>query len=143
MKRILELNNRENIEVDLEEKEKGFVLSISGNLKNSAGQNNRDIYEKYVMGENEFIKKAELIRLLEIWERYHLNDMRPGTPKQMEALRSREVGENAIEGYMADSSYLKNVDLYNDNGYEYGSAWLFEEIPAEVINELKDIVENW
>lgn len=137
MRKVLGLKSREFIEVNLSEESKGIVLSISGVLKNSSGQNYKDIYNEYIIGNPKLTKKAELSRLLEIWERHHLNDMRAGTPKQMKALRGKNLD------YLNAVSYLEELDLAIDDGYSYGSAWLFEEIPNEIINEIKHIIKTW
>ena len=137
IKKKLKLEGIENIEIKLEDKKKGLTLSIIGHLKDSSGQNYDEIYNQYIVGNPEFPKKAELARIIEIWKEYHLNDLTPGTPKQMEALKGKSLGyKEAVE-------YLKTLKLDVDNGYSYGSAWLMTQIPHNIVAELYDLMETW
>ena len=131
-------NCKVTIEVELREKEKGLSLAISGNIWNprgtdcySCGQNIDEIAELFP-----YNKKVQ--RIKEIWEQYHLNDLTPGTPKQ-EAFVKQWRKENNVVGWAYDEicTALKNVDLYEDNGYKYGHGWLLREIPAGIIEEIK------
>jgi len=82
----------------------------------------------------------------EIWNRYHLNDMKAGSPKQEEFLDSldddyRSAGFSSHYDWAC--SVLEEAGLHPDltymhNGspYRYGSAWLREEVPAEVLEWL-------
>lgn len=133
----LKLKGIENIEIKLEDKEKGLTLSITGHLKDSGGQNYDEIYNQYIVGNPKFPKKAKLARIIEIWKEYHLNDLTPGTPKQMEALKGKSLEyKEAVE-------YLKTLKLDVDNGYSYGSAWLMTQIPHDIVAELYDLMETW
>ena len=137
IKKKLKLEGIENIEIKLEDKGEGLTLSITGHLEDSGGQNYDEIYNQYIVGNPEFPKKAELARIIEIWKEYHLNDLTPGTPKQMEALKGKSLGyEEAVE-------YLKTLKLDVDNGYSYGSAWLMTQIPNGIVAELYDLMETW
>lgn len=75
--------------------------------------------------------------LLDIWKRWHLNDMRAGTPEQEQHLR-----ENPVNAVYPQSHYdlacesLAKAGLNPHNGYSYGSKWLREEVPAEVLEQL-------
>lgn len=64
MRKVLRLKGGEFIEVNLSKESKGIVLSISGVLENSSGQNYEDIYNEYIIGNPKFTKKAKLSRLL-------------------------------------------------------------------------------
>lgn len=72
------------------------------------------------------------------WERWHLNDMKAGTPAQ-DAVLARRKAE--YKGY-PQSHYdwalqvLAEEGLASDNGYRYGSKWLKEEVPQDVIDFL-------
>lgn len=137
IKRKLSLDFGEYIEVELIKEEGGLNLSMSGTLKDSWGQNYDELYEQYVVENSEFTKKDKLARLIEIWKQYHLNELTPGTPKQMELLKDKDLG------YTEAVDYLKAFDLNIDNGYAYGSAWLRTEIPQDIVDEVVTIVENW
>lgn len=74
-------------------------------------------------------------RLKQAWERWHLNDMRAGTPKQEELVRKwRLTAED--KGYTAACKMLEENDLLIDDGYRYGTAWLKEEVPLDVLEWL-------
>lgn len=70
----------------------------------------------------------------DLWRAYHLNDMQPGTPKQMEALEKAGL-RNSGAGYDAQVQYLQAVGLYEDEWggqpYRYGSGWLKFDIPSD------------
>lgn len=76
-------------------------------------------------------------KLLEIWERWHLNDLRAGTPAQEQALREVKHTFSRLDWYTDACNYLSSIDLLIDNGYKYGTAWLTEELPQDVIDYLE------
>lgn len=86
-------------------------------------------------------------RIRQVWKRWHLNDMRAGSPRQEEWLRDHPVSYTYLQShYDAAVAALTKAGLYPDteylrNGepYRYGSAWLFEPVPAEILRE----VEEW
>lgn len=86
----------------------------------------------------ELIPTKKVKRIQEIWERYHLNDLRAGTKKQIEAIKEWESQGNKYS-YTNACEYLKSIDLFEDRGYEYGHGWLFEPVPAEIIEEVKQL----
>jgi hypothetical protein len=74
---------------------------------------------------------ADLKRLCDIWDRWHLNGMSAGCVHQTEIVYE-------------DSPYGRRVDLdattaANDcpQGYRYGSAWLFDALPADVLDDVR------
>lgn len=89
---------------------------------------------EYIAGLFPKDKKAQ--RMMEIWKRYHLNDMRAGTPKQEDYLREKELQGWEYKSYKNACETLKAAGLYEDNGYKYGHAWNYEEIPEEIIKEI-------
>lgn len=197
-------NCKVTVEVELE----GGRLSICGNIWNpretdiySGGQNIEEIADL-------FKGSRKVQRIKAIWERWHLNDMKAGTPAQETELKKHtfpgypkshyewaletlhQVGPFTVWAFepltpeqdaqewgaslagkhfkrpakvKVDFSAISNSTFYDrehaeifaksiapelapeirglecDNGYKYGSAWLKEELPAEVIAE----VESW
>jgi hypothetical protein len=87
---------------------------------------------------------AMLNRLAVVWDRWHLNDMRAGTPAQMQWLREREheYPGYPIDHYTWAKEGLAAAGLQPDNGYSYGSAWLHEEVPDDVLTWLRDLPET-
>ena len=84
----------------------------------------------------------DLDKVLEIWDRWHLNDMIAGSPAQMEFLRQNPVPR---EGYAATCERLAEVGLNPDpaaDGYKYGTKWLREDVPAEVIEFLQSLPDD-
>lgn len=83
-------------------------------------------------------------RVVSIWKKWHLNDMHAGSPKQEEFLETLNLPnynhyENAKAklkdaGLDPDESYI-----HNGKPYEYGSAWLYVELPMQVVQE----IESW
>jgi hypothetical protein len=87
-------------------------------------------------------KKAQ--RMLEIWKKWHLNDMKAGSPAQEAFLATNPVSytypethyEKACEALAAAGINPDPNYIHNGKPYEYGSAWLKVELPAEVIAEI-------
>lgn len=117
------------------------TLSISGSYNGGAGQ----IVDTLKKLDTVAIPKQDLQDLIEIWERWHLNDLRAGCVHQKPMEVSYDHPE--YEHY----KWLNNKRC--PNGYKWGTAWLIEEIPHEVIDRVieiftaqpkaKSIVEEW
>lgn len=81
------------------------------------------------------LQKEDLRTLHWFWTRWNLNDLRAGSPKQMEEIwRLRREGIQYEYKEMCE--YLKTKGLYVDNGYRYGSGWIKEDVPEIVIKWL-------
>ena len=140
---------RETLTIDLEKVNEYEVLTISGDVWNTkrtdilcGGQICDDIKEW--LDNNKFVKlyieEKKLRKLLEIWERWHLNDLHAGTRKQEKAIREWRK-KNNITGWAYDKEceYLKSIGLLVDRGYEYGSSWLYEPLPKDVVEFIKSL----
>ena len=89
-------------------------------------------------------------RFFDVWRRWHLNDMCAGSPAQSEHLRTLEAEGRGFTGcpvshYDWARAELAAVGLHPDPGYlhdgkpyAYGSAWLREDVPADVLGWLYD-----
>lgn len=78
--------------------------------------------------------------LIAIWRRWHLNDMRAGTPTQEALLREVEPELLKSGDYYSNAcAYLEAHGLLIDNGYKFGTAWLHEELPEAVIEYVKNL----
>ena len=80
----------------------------------------------------------KLNALMKYWPRYHLNDLIPGSPRQMAVLHDRKA-KGLPTDYETMCKVLEGMNLYRDaefvykgHPYAYGEAWLKEELPAEV-----------
>lgn len=85
---------------------------------------------------NEFPQSA---RLVEIWRRWHLNDMNAGDAEQETFLRVKRSLSKASYDYGVSRAELERAGLLTHNGYEYGTSWVFEAVPESVLTELKEI----
>jgi len=104
----------------------------NGNCRGGCGQ----VHEKA-----EHINREPFYaRLMKIWERWHLNDLCAGSPAQEMWLRDHPVTAAYPEShYEKASDALTAAGLNPDpnaGGYEYGSAWLHEDVPQDVIDWL-------
>ena len=140
------------IDMELKETESGWCFSASGyydyqyypTIKDwdytGCGQVISRIAKLYPNN-----KEVQLIKKL--WLKYHLNDMNAGTPKQSKYLSS--LGRYIDYDWACKE--LEKVDLLYDKeynypgqkqGYRYGSAWLYREIPKEDLQLIKKIIEK-
>lgn len=122
--------NRVTIDVKLTDNR----LSISGNIWNgngsdiiSGGQNLEEIGRL-------FPRNPRVQRIVSVWRRWHLNDMRAGTPEQETYLRQHPE----LTTYDARCEALTVANLNPHNGYRYGSQWLSETLPTNVIEQVRD-----
>lgn len=84
-------------------------------------------------------------RLADIWERWHLNDMTAGSPAQSAFLRANPITDR-MNHYVKACEALAAAGLnpdpnheHNGKPYTYGSAWLREDVPADVIDFLRGL----
>lgn len=136
--------------IKVEDRPKGRCLSITGvegplhngNAVGGCGQIIMDEWGivEYAHGWSRGLEE----KFRATWKRWHLNDMTSGSPAQEAWLR-----ENPITAVYPECHYTKacealagaglNPDsnyLHNGKLYKYGNAWLFEELPKEVIDFL-------
>lgn len=127
------------VTVDIEIRDDG-ELSICGNIWNprgtdcySCGQNLDEIGKLFPSSE-------KVQRIVAIWKRWHLNNMKAGSPRQESHLREHPLSyeyptthfDEALKvlgavGLNPDMKYMRD-----GKPYQYGSAWLKEELPSEV-----------
>ena len=83
-------------------------------------------------------------RLYKIWQRYHLNDMRAGTPEQEAAVETWQAEGNQYS-YERACDHLRTLGLltvpHDGKPYTYGSGWLYEAIPDDVIEQIKELTQ--
>jgi len=140
------------IEIELKQENKGVVLSIVGNIWQprrgdivEGGQCQDTIREHLNDGTLKLkgYTKEEILKLLDIWDRWHLNDLRAGCEHQraLIPLYKKEKGEDFFNA----SNYDEIIKLPEFKkcpvcGYKYGTAWLFEPLPKEVISFIRELV---
>ena len=80
-------------------------------------------------------------KLYRLWHLYHLNGCHCGTEKQEQALdEAREAGAR-LDCFEKSRKYLEKLGLLIDDGYEYGSAWLYREIPEDDLKEIMSLLD--
>ena len=85
--------------------------------------------------------------LYSMWKKYHLNDMKAGTPEQEEAIKQWEEAGNKYD-YKEACKYLESIGLYEVeyhapefNGmYKYGHAWLYKNIEPEDLDKILEVM---
>ena len=99
---------------------------------------------------------ARAQHVVELWERVHLNDMAAGCAHQGDTWSCLKChtdnGWPVIHALYGEHAYPKRGDeCHNcgrnrwdegsdwcpESGYHYGSSWLFETIPADVLTDLR------
>ncbi len=81
-------------------------------------------------------------KLHRLWQFHHLNDMHAGTVKQEQALNDAKKSGVKICSYDDSCKYLESVGLLEDDGYKYGSAWLYREIPEDDLKEIMSLFNS-
>lgn len=81
-------------------------------------------------------------RMVEVWKRWHLNDMQAGSPSQRAWLEANPIAPKEYaypkSHYDVVSAKLAEVGLNPDeSGYKYGHSWLKEELPADIVAEIQ------
>ena len=136
-----EIEKKEGLNYETLQLGEFLALSITGNLYEvhktkpvwiAGGQIDSTI--KQLLADGHKIKDDawKLEEALRIWDEWHLNNFTPGTKRQMEALEEPLDYDSAVKR-------LKEIGLYDNNGYKYGQAWLIKPLPDEVIARLKVI----
>lgn len=91
------------------------------------------------------LPRARVERLMELWDRWHLNHMKAGSPAQEAWLRANPFKVVYPESHLvvtrkrlAAAGLEPDFDYYGANGkpYSYGSEWVKEKVPDEVLVEL-------
>lgn len=119
--------------------------TVSGNAIGGCGQINRRLAQ-HVTAINcaPGWTYGKIREFLAVWDKWHLNDMKAGTPAQeahIEKVRDQLPGyPKSLYEWACEE--LDKVGLLTDNGYKYGSGWLKVEVPAEVIEFLKGLPDT-
>lgn len=102
----------------------------------------------------EYINAPLFQELYKYWKLYHLNGMHAGTPEQEKAIEEWKQAGNKYD-YSAACEHLKSIGLYevnytgvsvgryyNNEPYKYGHGWLVQDLPADVLKRIYEIIEN-
>lgn len=82
----------------------------------------------------------KLREFLEIWDRWHLNDLRAGSPAQEKYLRDNPSDKR--REYEETLKMLTAAGLNPDNGYVYGSAWNTEKVSEKALRFLYNLPDT-
>ena len=131
-----------------------WVFSVSGRIFNHIQTN---IYcGGQCLDEIFNFRKADkdFLKVYEWWKEYHLNDLNGGTKEQMKAVKEWVSKGNDYD-YTEVCGYLKGIGLYevpfdgyaesqkyNGELYRYGSDWVINEIPENVVDEIKEFIRT-
>ena len=135
------------IEMELRYKDEDYnkpELSICGELWNAThtdvvmgGQCLDELAQFESLTSNTLFNK-----LYRLWSLYHLNGCHCGTEKQEDAIRNAKMSGKKVFNYDDQCKYLESVGLLVDNGYTYGSAWLYREIPENDLEEITSLLAD-
>lgn len=101
------------------------------------------------------LKNKELFDVIyDLWENYHLNGMNAGTPIQEKAV-DEWLAEGNKYDYTEVCKMLKKKNLYevnftgktvgkiyNNEPYRYGCGWVVNDLPADVIHKIEELLRN-
>lgn len=86
--------------------------------------------------------RGMLTCFFDVWKRWHLNDMKAGTPAQQAELEKHKFPGYPLSYYTWACEVLEAASLQPDNGYSYGSKWLKEEVPETTIAFLRSLPDT-
>lgn len=151
MKKIVHIGRGSNGNVFCKIEIKDGRLSISGvegpksngDCRGSCGQIDMHPWgiKEYAAGWDATLEA----KFREAWGKWHLNDMRAGSPAQAAFLGANPVTDH-LNHFTAACAALEAAGLQPDPGYvidgepyKYGSRWLREDLPQEVIEFLESL----
>lgn len=121
----------------------GYTFSVSAGIWNKQktdweqGGQCIDAIQEFANKQNDEVFKANLNTLIELWEKYHLNDMQAGSKLQSNFV---DLSIDKYE-YSNACNRLKEVGLYTHKGYKYGYAWLYMPIPQVDMDRMISVIE--
>lgn len=133
------------LEIELKQENKGEVLSICGNVWRpnktdivAGGQCQDTIRDALNHGRLELAEgqtRNEIYKLLDIWDTWHLNGMNAACSHQRVVIKEMEETHGKKFFYADNYDEIVKLPFFAkcpDCGYRYGSAWLYEPLPADV-----------
>ena len=130
--------NLVTVEINLEETKNGPAFSACANVWNSKSSDiicGGQCLEELVP----FFKDNKIfMTIFSMWEKYHLNDLHPGTQNQEKALEKADLWKYGVN-YEDQCNYLKEIGLYNDNGVNFGETWVYWPIPEKDLETIKSL----
>lgn len=127
-----------------------LTLSLVGSYKGPGGEEGGgQIQDSLNDRINEYIvPESDIVHLVEVWNRWHLNSMRAGCEHQRKMMASMIELGTVPDNFFRVSMYESVVALPGfakcptcKDGYEYGSAWLHETLDPEAVEFLLDLFD--
>ncbi len=152
----IETKNRSAKTTELKDVTKYKTLSICGESINSSGQMGDDIRAN-IDTFKLYIPKDRLLRILDIWDQWHLNDMSAACVHQIAlGWNTRKMDDSKETGWHVN---MANANLAGwvrpeenpkgvlgkpcpECGYKYGTAWLVGALPDEIEQEVLGLFES-
>ena len=138
-------NGKYTTQVDVELKDGVFSASAylcKGKEEIAGGQ----CFSTILSEVPELRNNALFMEIVELGKTYHLNDLHCGTMKQEGYLEmyGKWHGVDLLnaDNYKEACEVLKSAGLFDDNGVKYGQTWVKWELPNDVVNRIKKIVEG-
>lgn len=129
--------NKVTVDVELRTNRDGnAVFSCVGNVWNARGTDIimggqcLDDIAPHMKGNRTYAE------VLDLWRKYHLNDMHAGSERQEACVKANPNRRN----YKSDCAWLERWGLLWDEDYKYGTAWLYREIPTADYNRIAKII---
>jgi len=137
---FVKLEEIDGIDYETLKKVRTYCLSVWAYFLGGSGQCQDEI-KNYLHCVKEK-DKEKLLFILDIWNKYHSNNMKAGTKKQMDFIKSNEETKNLRIGidYTKIKDILRNNDLLVDRRYEFGCGWLVEQIPQETLIKIRKLI---
>lgn len=91
---------------------------------------------------------GKIIAFFQTWKRWHLNDMRAGSPAQRNLLdevhgKYRSVPYQEAVATLEEHGLLVDPDyIHNGKPYQFGTGWLSETVPDEVLDFLASLPDT-
>lgn len=138
MEKRIKFLDKENNLVRIEATIENGKFSMSGEVNGSLGQ-----CQDSIKPNGKYQRK-----LISIWNKWHLNDLNPGTKEQMDALeksgidftRYIEAGFESVYEYKC--SFLEKKKLLIIDGYIYGTSWIIRDLPYDFELMLSDLMDK-
>lgn len=145
----VELHDKDNDvapykDIDLNECERYKEISLVAEIwrkgdrvndPSSWGQCTGELLEHW--GDDENVRE-----LCALWERWHLGGMRAGCREQEDFLREHPVEARYPDSHFDKASEaLAAAGLNPCHGYKYGTAWLVERAPEDVVKRVVELCE--
>ena len=138
----IQLRERESVAphltIDLEPIGQYTELAICGNVWNHIETDLVQFGQMYDAMLDYFPHSPLVAEIVKVWKRWHLNGLKAGTRTQAKAIDAYKRNNPLWRyDYGEACEILKGLNLYEDQGYKYGHAWLVEPLPEEIIQQVK------